>query len=87
MTENKNIVEVVEQNNEVAVTEEKKEGIVKKAGKFVKANWKKGVTLAVVGVGGFLLGAHAAGKSEGCDADDCEVIEADDLTVVEDYAE
>ena len=85
MTENKNIENIVEEN-EVVVTEEKKEGFVKKAGNFVKANWRKGVTLVAVGVGGFLLGAHTAGKSDGDTVEDCDVIEADEY-VVEDDAE
>ena len=81
MSEIKNVEVITEETNEVMVPEEKKEGFVKKAGNFVKSNWKKGVALAAVGVGGFLLGAHAAGKSEDCDVEDDDVIEADDYVV------
>ena len=77
----KNAEIVAEENEVMAVPEEKKEGFVKKAGGFVKANWKKVLTFGLVGVGSFLLGAHTAGKSKGCDVEDCDVIEADDYTV------
>lgn len=83
MMENKNNVEVIaEQNEEIAVSE-KKEGIVKKAGKWIKANGLKVVAVGAAGVVGFLAGAYVTGKSEDCESEDCDcdVIDSDDFTV------
>lgn len=81
MNEIKNVEVIAEETNEVTIPEEKKEGIVKKAGKFVKTNWKKGLTLVAVGVGGFLLGAHTTCKTDEGNVEACDVIEADDYVV------
>jgi hypothetical protein len=81
MSEIKNVEVIAEETNEVAVPE-KKDGIVKKVGNWVKNNWRT-VAAVVVGAGlGYAAGAHAAGKSEGCDdVEDDDVIEADDYVV------
>lgn len=82
MTEIKNTEVIVEETTEVAVPEEKKEGIVKKGVNFVKANWKKGVALVAVGTAGFILGARSTANTEEDEAaEDCDVIEADDYVV------
>ena len=83
MTENKNVEAIVEENIEIAVSEEKKEGLFKKGVKFVKDNWKEILFVVLAGVGGYAAGKHAAGKSEGCDCEDCDAIE-DIEFVVED---
>ena len=86
MTENKNTeVIVAEENNEVTVTEVKKESKLKKAGEWVKKNGLKVITVGAAVGAGFLLGAHASGKSgDNNIVDDGDVIEADDYVVLED---
>ena len=82
MKEIKNTEIVAEETEVIAVPEEQKEGIVKKAGKWIKKNGLKVVAVGAVGVVSFLLGAHASGKSNGGGyCEDCDVIEADDFTV------
>lgn len=87
MTEIKNTeVIVAEENNEVTVTEVKKESKLKKAGNWIKANAPKAGKVLALGVAvgaGFLLGAHASGKSGDNIVDDGDVIEADDYVVLE----
>ena len=80
MKEVKNVEVVAEENTEAIATTEEKVGIVKKVGKFVKANWKKGVVLVAVGVGSYLLGARAA-KSGDDDVEEFDVIDTDDYVI------
>ena len=83
MKEIKNTEVAIEsENNEVvAIPEEKKDGIVKRTGKWIKKNGLKVVALGAVGLVGYLFGKHASGNSEDCNCDESDVIEAEDYTV------
>ena len=80
MNEEKKVVEVEEVTEVEAETEEtEREGVLTKAGKFVKRNWKRAVTGVAVVAG---LGvAYALGKnSSGEDSDEEIEVCFDDTT-------
>ena len=78
MEENK-MVEVTPQ--EATVVEEK-DGIVKKAGKWIKKNGLKVITVGAVGAIGYLLGVRTGSNANDCDT--CEVVIDADEYFVED---
>ena len=86
MKEINNVEVITEENNEITVTEEKKEGKLAKVGNWVKKNGLK-TAIKVVGVGAvgvacYLFGAHSNEKSEGGDyAEDFDVVDAEDYFV------
>lgn len=79
MNEEKKVVEDFDEEIEVEDEETEREGVLTKAGKFVKRNWKRAVTGVAVVAG---LGvAYALGKnSSGEDSDEEIEVCFDDTT-------
>lgn len=79
MNEEKKVVEDFDEEIEVEAEETEREGVLAKAGKFVKRNWKRAVTGVAVVAG---LGvAYALGKnSSGEDSDEETEVYFEDTT-------
>ena len=79
MNEEKKVVEDFDEEIEVEAEETEREGVLTKAGKFVKRNWKRAVTGVAVVAG---LGvAYALGKnSSGEDSDEETEVYFEDTT-------